>query len=75
MGPCAGWSPIATAPPSATYVTCAVPNTTTMARRAWQAYERFLLANASQITALESSLRSITYVLPGRFKDAELYVP
>ena len=51
----------------------AVPNTT-MARRVWQAYERFLLANASQITALESSLRSITYVLPGRFKDAELYV-
>ena len=45
-----------------------------MARRAWQAYERFLLSNASQITALESSLRSITYILPGRFKDSELYV-
>lgn len=46
-----------------------------MARRVWQAYEAFLLSNASQITAVESSLRSITYILPGRFKDAELYVP
>ncbi|WFD22262.1 hypothetical protein MEQU1_000928 [Malassezia equina] len=38
----------------------------------WKAYESFLLSNASQITAVESSLRSITYILPGRFKDAEL---
>lgn len=38
----------------------------------WKAYEAFLLSNASQITAVESSLRSITYILPGRFKDAEL---
>lgn len=36
------------------------------------AYESFLLHNVSQVTALESSLRSMTYVLPGRFKDAEL---
>jgi peroxin-16 len=35
-------------------------------------YDDFLLDNASQITAVESSLRSITYFLPGRFKDAEL---
>ena len=40
--------------------------------RQWNAYETFLLQNASQITSLESSLRSITYFLPGRFKDAEL---
>ncbi|WFD26352.1 hypothetical protein MNAN1_001333 [Malassezia nana] len=38
----------------------------------WKTYESFVLSNASQITAVESSLRSITYVLPGRFKDAEL---
>ncbi|WFD32201.1 hypothetical protein MSPP1_003244 [Malassezia sp. CBS 17886] len=38
----------------------------------WNAYETFLIANASQITGFESSLRSITYILPGRFKDAEL---
>ncbi|KAJ1020604.1 hypothetical protein NDA16_003997 [Ustilago loliicola] len=35
-------------------------------------YDDFLLNNASQITAVESSLRSIIYFLPGRFKDAEL---
>lgn len=35
-------------------------------------YDDFLLNNASQITAVESSLRSVTYFLPGRFKDAEL---
>lgn len=34
--------------------------------------ESFLLSNASQITAVESTLRSLTYFLPGRFKDAEL---
>lgn len=35
-------------------------------------YENFLLSNASQITAVESSLRSVTYFLPGRFPDSEL---
>ncbi|KAI9013788.1 peroxisome membrane protein [Phycomyces nitens] len=34
-------------------------------------YEDFLVKNASQITSIESSLRSLTYVLPGRFQDAE----
>ncbi|KAG6890435.1 hypothetical protein C0995_008789 [Termitomyces sp. Mi166 len=35
-------------------------------------YEAFLLENVSTISSLESSLRSITWFLPGRFKDAEL---
>ncbi|RKP27483.1 peroxisome membrane protein [Syncephalis pseudoplumigaleata] len=35
-------------------------------------YESFLLNNASQISSIESSLRSFTYILPGRFHDAEL---
>ncbi|KAL0951245.1 hypothetical protein HGRIS_007963 [Hohenbuehelia grisea] len=35
-------------------------------------YESFLINNVSTISALESSLRSITWFLPGRFKDAEL---
>ncbi|KAI7867420.1 peroxisome membrane protein [Spinellus fusiger] len=34
-------------------------------------YEAFLIKNASQITSIESSLRSLTYFLPGRFQDAE----
>ncbi|KAH8100683.1 peroxisomal membrane protein PEX16 [Cristinia sonorae] len=35
-------------------------------------YESFLVNNVSAISSLESSLRSITWILPGRFKDAEL---
>ncbi|KAG5649898.1 hypothetical protein H0H81_001559 [Sphagnurus paluster] len=35
-------------------------------------YEAFLINNVSTISSLESSLRSITWLLPGRFKDAEL---
>jgi peroxisomal membrane protein Pex16 len=35
-------------------------------------YESFLLQNVSTISSLESTLRSITWLLPGRFKDAEL---
>ncbi|TFL03738.1 peroxisome membrane protein [Pterulicium gracile] len=35
-------------------------------------YESFLIENVSTISSLESSLRSITWFLPGRFKDAEL---
>ncbi|CAO3670187.1 unnamed protein product [Umbelopsis vinacea] len=34
-------------------------------------YEDFLISNASQITGIEGTLRSITYFLPGRFQDAE----
>ncbi|KAJ1953804.1 hypothetical protein IWQ62_005907 [Dispira parvispora] len=37
-----------------------------------QAYERFLLNNASQISSIESTVRSLTYVLPGRFSDADV---
>ncbi|KAI9256267.1 peroxisome membrane protein [Sporodiniella umbellata] len=35
-------------------------------------YENFLLKNATQITSIESTLRTLTYILPGRFQDAEL---
>jgi peroxin-16 len=35
-------------------------------------YENFLVKNVSTISTLESSLRSITWFLPGRFKDADL---
>lgn len=35
-------------------------------------YETFLVKNVSTISALESSLRSVTWFLPGRFKDADL---
>ncbi|KAJ7932435.1 peroxisomal membrane protein PEX16 [Mycena leptocephala] len=35
-------------------------------------YEAWLLNNISAMSTLESSLRSLTWFLPGRFKDAEL---
>jgi hypothetical protein len=31
-------------------------------------YEDFLISNASQITSIEGTLRSITYFLPGMFE-------
>ncbi|CAO3589576.1 unnamed protein product [Absidia cylindrospora] len=37
-----------------------------------QVYEDFLLKNISQISTIESALRSLSYILPGRFHDAEL---
>ncbi|KAF9922780.1 Peroxisomal membrane protein pex16 [Linnemannia zychae] len=35
-------------------------------------YETFIFKNASQISSIESTLRSLTYILPGRFDDADL---
>jgi peroxin-16 len=35
-------------------------------------YESFLINNVETISSLESTLRSISWFLPGRFKDAEL---
>ncbi|TFY79658.1 hypothetical protein EWM64_g4361 [Hericium alpestre] len=35
-------------------------------------YESFLIKNVSTIATIESSLRSVSWLLPGRFKDAEL---
>jgi hypothetical protein len=35
-------------------------------------YEHFLINNISAISSLESSIRSLTWFLPGRFKDADL---
>ena len=35
-------------------------------------YEAFLVNNVSAISSVESTLRSVTWILPGRFKDAEL---
>lgn len=34
-------------------------------------YEKFVNVNGSAIEGIESSLRSLSYILPGRFKDSE----
>ncbi|KAJ7125618.1 peroxisomal membrane protein PEX16 [Mycena crocata] len=43
-----------------------------MASSSSSGYQSWLLNNVSAISTLESSLRSLTWFLPGRFKDAEL---
>lgn len=35
-------------------------------------YEKYANTNGSAIEAIESALRSVSYILPGRFKDSEL---
>lgn len=40
--------------------------------RATMSYEAFVVGNVGTISSIESSLRSLTWFLPGRFKDAEL---
>lgn len=46
--------------------------TATMTTSPLARYESFLISNASTISTIESSLRSLTWFLPGRFRDAEL---
>jgi peroxin-16 len=35
-------------------------------------YSDFITKNAHQVSQIESALRSLTYVIPGRFRDAEM---
>ena len=35
-------------------------------------YEEFLLANAQRIEGIENGLTALSYILPGRFKDADI---
>ncbi len=35
-------------------------------------YSNFISKNSSSVTQIESALRSLTYIIPGRFRDAEL---
>lgn len=35
-------------------------------------YQEFIKANGPAVASLESGLRSISYLLPGRFKDSEV---
>lgn len=57
----------------AAFRTLSVPTLTSRSMSSVLArYEHFLIKNVSTISSLESTLRSITWVLPGRFRDAEL---
>ena len=35
-------------------------------------YSSFLTQNAASVTSIESALRSLTYIIPGRFRESEL---
>ncbi|KAJ9160568.1 Peroxisomal membrane protein PEX16 [Coniochaeta hoffmannii] len=35
-------------------------------------YDDYIAKNASQVSQIESGLRSLTYIIPGRFRDAEI---
>ena len=35
-------------------------------------YSEFITKNAHQVSQIESALRSLTYIIPGRFRDAEV---
>ncbi|KAK3372064.1 peroxisome membrane protein [Podospora didyma] len=35
-------------------------------------YDDFIAKNAHQVSQIESALRSLTYIIPGRFRDAEI---
>lgn len=35
-------------------------------------YENFVTENASSVSQIESALRSLTYIIPGRFREAEI---
>ncbi|KAK4150279.1 peroxisomal membrane protein PEX16 [Chaetomidium leptoderma] len=35
-------------------------------------YDEFITKNAHQVSQIESTLRSLTYIIPGRFRDAEI---
>lgn len=48
-----------------------VPNT--MSPRSWlRSYETFVKQNAHQVSQIESALRSLTYIIPGRFSESPL---
>ncbi|OAA61899.1 peroxisomal membrane protein pex16 [Niveomyces insectorum RCEF 264] len=36
------------------------------------AYDEFITKNLGQVSQIESTLRSLTYIIPGRFRDAEI---
>src|SRR5947207_7944578 len=36
------------------------------------AYSDFIIKNASAVSQIESALRSLTYIIPGRFRESEI---
>jgi peroxin-16 len=49
-----------------------VPNALALPPKWLNMYGNFITKNQSSVTQIESALRSLTYIIPGRFRDAEL---
>lgn len=49
-----------------------VPNVLSLPPKWLHKYDEYITKNASQVSQIESGLRSLTYVIPGRFRDAEI---
>ncbi|KAI4122269.1 MAG: hypothetical protein LQ338_005916 [Usnochroma carphineum] len=49
-----------------------IPATISLPSRWLKSYENFVANNASSVTQMESALRSLTYIIPGRFRESEL---
>ncbi|KAL1892315.1 hypothetical protein Sste5346_007053 [Sporothrix stenoceras] len=51
----------------------ATSNGTRLSPAKWlSAYDDFIAKNLGQVSQIESTLRSLTYIIPGRFRDAEI---
>ncbi|MCJ1374931.1 Peroxisomal membrane protein pex16 [Loxospora ochrophaea] len=49
-----------------------VPETISLPPKWLHMYEDFITKNASSVSQIESALRSLTYIIPGRFRESEL---
>ncbi|KAH8648345.1 peroxisome membrane protein [Tricladium varicosporioides] len=49
-----------------------LPNALSLPPRLLSKYSTFITTHQSSVTQIESALRSLTYIIPGRFRDAEL---
>ncbi|KAL8931919.1 MAG: hypothetical protein Q9216_007024 [Gyalolechia sp. 2 TL-2023] len=49
-----------------------IPATVSLPSQWLKSYEDFVTKNASSVSQIESALRSLTYIIPGRFRESEL---
>ncbi|MCJ1352629.1 MAG: Peroxisomal membrane protein pex16 [Icmadophila ericetorum] len=49
-----------------------IPDTISLPPKWLGMYEDFITKNASSVSQIESALRSLTYIIPGRFRESEL---
>ncbi|MCJ1366851.1 Peroxisomal membrane protein pex16 [Acarospora aff. strigata] len=49
-----------------------IPKAITLPPQWLSMYDDFVLKNASSVSQIESALRSLTYIIPGRFRESEI---